>query len=198
MFQTYSYTIFLLFASLQLIYVMLFYRLERKQKEGMETKVLLSTKGIYFTLLTLVLGIPTITIITSMMTGSLFFNDVGTGFYIYGLVVGIGVFLLFNNSVIKGYNGLYFFNDYFLNVKYNAILGIKCKEQIAIDDINSVRMLKCARGVLLHLIFEDKEDYFYMQYINGSNLENYFLGRGLKPEILKIKIAEFKRLEKKM
>jgi hypothetical protein len=198
MFQTYFYTIFVVFALIQIIYILLFYRLENKQKEGMETTLLHSTKGIYFTLFTLILSVPILTIIISAITGSLFLNPVSIGFYTYGLIIGISVFFLFNRSVIKGYNGLYFYENYFINVEYNVLLRIVNRERIDIENINSVRILYCARGRLLHLVFNDREDYFYMQYINSHNLENYFLGRSLKPKVLKIKNSEFKNLEKKM
>jgi hypothetical protein len=199
MFQTYSYTIFIVFALLQIIYILLFYRLENKQKEAVETRLLHSTKGIYFTLFTLILGVPVISIIASAMTGSLFFRGIGIGLYIYGFLAGFTVFFLFNRSVIKDYNGLYFYNDYFINVEYNVFLGIRCKEQIVIKDINSVRILYCARGRLLHLKFDNgNEDYFNIQYVNSHNFEGYFLYRSLKSEVLKIKISEFKKLKKKM
>lgn len=198
MFKTYFYTIFIVFALLQIIYILLFYRLEKKQKETVETRLLHSTKGIYFTLFTLVFGIPIISIIASAITGSLIFSGDGIGLYIYGLIIGTIMFFLFNRSVIKGYNGLYFYNDYFINVEYNVFLSIRCKEQIVIKDINSVRILYYARGRLLHLQFNDKKNYFYMQYVNSYNLERYFSHRNLKPEVLKIKISEFKNLVKMM
>lgn len=198
MFQTYFYTIFIVFALLQSIYILLFYRLEKKQKEAVETRLLHSTKGIYFTLFTLILGVPTISIIASAVTGSLFFRGIGIGLYIYGFLVGFTVFFLFNRSVIKRYNGLYFYKDYFINVEYNVFLGIQCKEQIVIKDINSVRIFYCARGRLLHLKFDNgNEDYFNIQYVNSHHLESYFLHRKLEPKVLKIKISEFKKLEKK-
>jgi cobalamin synthase len=101
MLATYFYTVFMVFALIQIIYILLFYRLENKQKEGMETTLLHSTKGIYFTLFTLILSVPILTIIISAITGSLFLNPVSIGFYTYGLIIGISIFFLFNRSVIK-------------------------------------------------------------------------------------------------
>lgn len=197
MFLTYSYTIIIIFALLQIIYILLFYRLEKRQKEEDKSRVLHSTKGIYFSLFTAILGIPIITNIISMITGSLFFSNVETGFYIYGIVVGTMIFLLLN-SIIKDYNGLCFYNNYFTNVEYNVLLRIINKERIHIENINTVCILYCARGVLLHLKFnDDKEDYFNIQYLNYHHLESYFLHRNLKATIFKIKISEFKKLSKK-
>lgn len=176
------------FVVIQLIYTLLFYRLEKDQLRQLKAKALVKSNGIYFDLIMASLMNPAIALLISALEYNIFQHPPATEaplfFLLTSVIANTLTFLTVNYLIIKPFSGLYFCDNKIIRIKYDPLLQPKEKEIIEIDNLQYLKILHAGRVTILQLLTKNNvgldNRYFNGHYLNSSRIEKFCLKKDIK------------------
>lgn len=199
----FPFVIMITFSTIQLIFTLMFYRLEKFQLNQMELKPLIKSKGIYYELILISwINIVFAFLIWSLIASIFDFPTFSEGSLIHILIMvsaNIAVFFVVNYFTFKQFNAFYFCTNKIIRIKYNLLFQLKEKEIIEIDNLQYLKTYYFRQGIILQASTKNNDGldrYFNGYHLNIKKIEKFCSEKNIQFENSKVSLGEFRALKK--